>query len=110
MPLGQASVVRSGSDVTLVALASTVPLALATAGEAAAEGISAEVIYLRCLVPLDMAAVLASVRRTSRLVDRGRRGFRVPRRAGAAGSGGVRSSCRAPMCWRNRSFRPCRGC
>jgi len=68
VPLGQASVARSGSDVTLVALASTVPLALAAAEQAAAEGVSAEVIDLRCLVPLDMATVLSSVQRTSRLV------------------------------------------
>lgn len=68
VPLGQACVPRPGSDVTLVALASTVPLALAAASQAEEEGISAEVIDLRCLVPLDMAAVLASVQRTSRLV------------------------------------------
>ncbi len=68
VPLGQAWVARPGSDVTLVALASTVPLALAAASQAADEGISAEVIDLRCLVPLDMATVLASVQRTSRLV------------------------------------------
>jgi pyruvate dehydrogenase E1 component beta subunit len=61
-------VVRAGSDVTLVALAATVPMALAAAGRLAAEGISAEVIDLRCLVPLDMAAVLASLARTSRLM------------------------------------------
>ena len=66
--LGQASVAREGSDVTVVALATTVPLALAAAEQVAREGISAEVIDLRCLVPLDMATVLASVQRTSRLV------------------------------------------
>jgi pyruvate dehydrogenase E1 component beta subunit len=68
VPLGEAAVARSGSDVTLVGLASTVPLALEAAAQAAAEGISAEVIDLRCLVPLDMRTVLDSVRRTSRLV------------------------------------------
>jgi pyruvate/2-oxoglutarate/acetoin dehydrogenase E1 component len=68
VPLGQAAVPLSGSDVTLVGLASTVPLALAAAEQVSAEGISAEVIDLRCLVPLDMATVLASVQRTSRLV------------------------------------------
>jgi acetoin:2,6-dichlorophenolindophenol oxidoreductase subunit beta len=68
VPLGQASVVREGTDVTLVALAYTVPLALRAAERLAGEGISAEVIDLRCLIPLDMAAVLASVGRTSRLV------------------------------------------
>jgi pyruvate dehydrogenase E1 component beta subunit len=67
-PEGQAAVARAGSDVTLVALAATVPMALAAAGRLAAEGISAEVIDLRCLVPLDMAAVLASLARTSRLM------------------------------------------
>jgi pyruvate/2-oxoglutarate/acetoin dehydrogenase E1 component len=61
-------VARAGSDVTLVALAATVPMALAAAERLAAEGISAEVIDLRCLVPLDMAAVLASLARTSRLM------------------------------------------
>jgi acetoin:2,6-dichlorophenolindophenol oxidoreductase subunit beta len=68
VPLGQAAVVRPGTDVTVVALAATVPLALAAADELAAAGASAEVIDLRCLVPLDMAAVLASVGRTSRLL------------------------------------------
>jgi pyruvate dehydrogenase E1 component beta subunit len=66
--LGQAATVRSGSDVTIVALAATVPMALAAAGQLAAEGISAEVIDLRTLIPLDMATVLASVARTSRLL------------------------------------------
>jgi len=66
--LGQASVARSGSDVTVVALASTVPLALAAAGQVAADGVSVEVIDLRSLIPLDMATVLSSVGRTSRLV------------------------------------------
>jgi acetoin:2,6-dichlorophenolindophenol oxidoreductase subunit beta len=68
VPLGQASVVRKGTDVTLVALAYTVPMALKAAERLAGEGVSAEVIDLRCLIPLDMATVLASVGRTSRLV------------------------------------------
>jgi pyruvate dehydrogenase E1 component beta subunit len=66
--LGRAAVARQGTDVTLVALAATVPMALAAAESLAAEGISAEVIDLRCLVPLDAAAVLESLRRTSRLL------------------------------------------
>jgi pyruvate dehydrogenase E1 component beta subunit len=66
--LGQAAVARGGTDVTLVALASTVPLALAAAEQVGVDGISAEVIDLRSLIPLDMATVLASVRRTSRLI------------------------------------------
>jgi len=66
--LGQAAVVRPGTDITLVALAYTVPVALAAAERLAAEGVSAEVIDLRCLVPLDMSTVLASVGRTSRVL------------------------------------------
>jgi acetoin:2,6-dichlorophenolindophenol oxidoreductase subunit beta len=66
--LGRAAVAREGTDVTLVALAATVPLALAAAERLAADGVSAEVVDLRCLVPLDMATVLGSVGRTSRLV------------------------------------------
>jgi pyruvate dehydrogenase E1 component beta subunit len=66
--LGRANIVRDGTDVTVVALASTVPLALQAAEQLAAEGVSAEVVDLRCLIPLDAAAVLESVGRTSRLV------------------------------------------
>jgi acetoin:2,6-dichlorophenolindophenol oxidoreductase subunit beta len=68
VPLGQAAVARSGADITVVALAATVPIALAAANELASSGASVEVIDLRCLVPLDMATVLDSVRRTSRLL------------------------------------------
>jgi pyruvate/2-oxoglutarate/acetoin dehydrogenase E1 component len=68
LPLGQAEVRRPGGDVTLVALASTVPTALAAAEELAAGGVEAEVLDLRCLIPLDARAVLDSVARTSRLV------------------------------------------
>src|SRR5216683_478333 len=68
VPLGEAAVVREGTDVTIVALAATVPLALGAAERLAGEGISVEVIDLRCLVPLDMRTVLQSVERTSRLV------------------------------------------
>jgi acetoin:2,6-dichlorophenolindophenol oxidoreductase subunit beta len=66
--LGQARVARDGDDVTVVALASTVPLALAAAEQLAPGGVSVEVIDLRCLVPLDATTVLASVERTNRLL------------------------------------------
>ncbi|MGW0861591.1 alpha-ketoacid dehydrogenase subunit beta [Streptomyces sp. NPDC002611] len=66
--LGRAAVVREGADVTLVALASMVPLALRAADLLSGEGIEAEVIDLRSLVPLDTTTVLASLSRTSRLV------------------------------------------
>jgi len=68
VPLGTAEVRRRGDDVTVVALAATVPTALEAAERLAGEGISAEVVDLRCLVPLDARAVLDSVTRTSRLV------------------------------------------
>jgi acetoin:2,6-dichlorophenolindophenol oxidoreductase subunit beta len=66
--LGQARIARDGTDLTLVALASTVPLALTAAERLSGNGISVEVVDLRCLVPLDVATVLASVERTNRLL------------------------------------------
>ena len=68
LPLGRARTVRAGGDVTLVGLSITVGICLAAAEQLAAEGVAAEVLDLRTLVPLDAAAVLASVRRTGRLV------------------------------------------
>lgn len=69
VPFGEAAVLREGTDVTLVALASTVPLALAAAERLAADdGVEAEVLDLRTLIPMDVSAVLRSVERTSRLV------------------------------------------
>jgi pyruvate/2-oxoglutarate/acetoin dehydrogenase E1 component len=68
LPLGQARIVRPGADVTLVGLSITVGTCEAAAAELAAEGIEAEVIDLRTLVPLDAATVLGSVARTGRLV------------------------------------------
>jgi pyruvate/2-oxoglutarate/acetoin dehydrogenase E1 component len=68
VPLGRAAVVREGADCTIVALAAMVPRAVEAADQlSAAHGISAEVIDLRTLVPLDVAAILASVEKTSRL-------------------------------------------
>jgi pyruvate dehydrogenase E1 component beta subunit len=68
IPLGQAEVKRAGKDVTLVSLSRTVLHALEAAEEIAAEGVSVEVIDLRSIVPLDLETVLASVRKTGRLV------------------------------------------
>jgi pyruvate dehydrogenase E1 component beta subunit len=68
VPLGEATVVREGADVTIVALAAMVPRALAAAQRLDAEhGIDAEVIDLRTLIPLDAQAILRSVAKTSRL-------------------------------------------
>ena len=68
VPLGRASVVRAGRDVTVVALSRLVGEALAAAEELAAEGIEVEVIDPRTLVPLDLETIVASVARTHRLV------------------------------------------
>jgi len=68
IPFGQANTLREGSDVTVVAIAGSVPHAMAAAEELEADGISVEVIDPRTLVPLDKATILASVEKTSRLV------------------------------------------
>jgi acetoin:2,6-dichlorophenolindophenol oxidoreductase subunit beta len=68
VPLGVGDVKREGTDVTVVAIASTVGKTLAVADELAASGISLEVIDPRTLVPLDLELILASVARTGRLV------------------------------------------
>ena len=68
VPLGQARVRRQGSDVTIVGISGAVPLALKAADALAKEGISAEVIDPRTLVPLDSKTIIESVRRTGRLV------------------------------------------
>jgi pyruvate/2-oxoglutarate/acetoin dehydrogenase E1 component len=65
--LGTAVIRRPGSDVTIAALAAMVPVALEAAARLAESGVSAEVIDVRSLVPLDTATILASVQRTGRL-------------------------------------------
>lgn len=68
LPFGQAKVVREGSDLSIVTLSQMVHKALIAAERLAAQGVQAEVIDLRTLVPLDHAAVLQSVRKTGRLL------------------------------------------
>ena len=68
LPIGKARVMREGSQVTLVSYSIGVGIALEAAQTLAAEGIEAEVIDLRTLRPLDKAAVLASLKKTNRLV------------------------------------------
>jgi pyruvate dehydrogenase E1 component beta subunit len=64
----RAAVGRSGSDVSLVTYGSSLPKTLSAAEALAAEGISAEVLDLRCLRPLDQEAIVSTVRRTHRAV------------------------------------------
>ncbi len=68
IPLGKAAVLRTGSDVTLVSYGKTVHGCLQAADTLAGKGITAEVIDLRSLKPLDEATILASVAKTGRLV------------------------------------------
>ena len=68
VPLGSAKVVRPGSDVTIAAFSIMVGKALEAAEALAQEGISAEVIDLRSIRPLDIATLVASVQKTNRLV------------------------------------------
>jgi pyruvate dehydrogenase E1 component beta subunit len=68
LPFGHARVACEGRDVTIVAWSGMVPPAEAAAAALAAEGVSAEVIDLRTLCPLDAGTVLASARKTARVV------------------------------------------
>ena len=68
VPLGRAKIRRQGKDVTIVAIARMVDIALKAAEELEKEGISAEVIDPRTLSPLDEDTILTSLRKTCRLV------------------------------------------
>ncbi len=68
IPLGQAAIAREGDDLTIVSVGKGVSDALTAAEALAADGLSAEVVDLRTLRPLDVATVLESVARTNRLV------------------------------------------
>ncbi len=68
VPFGQARVHRSGGDVTVVAIGACVTHALAAAETLAAQNVAAEVVDPRTLAPLDEATIVASVRKTGRLI------------------------------------------
>jgi pyruvate dehydrogenase E1 component beta subunit len=68
IPIGKAKIVRAGADVTIVSYSRGVKFALEAAGKLEAEGISAEVVDLRTLRPMDTATVIESVKKTNRLV------------------------------------------
>jgi pyruvate dehydrogenase E1 component beta subunit len=79
VPFGQANVLREGRDVSIIATSSMVQVASAAADTLAAEGISAEVIDPRTLVPLDEDTILDSVKKTSRaiVIDEGHQRYGV---------------------------------
>lgn len=68
LPIGVADVKRQGTDVTIVSFGKILKVALAAAAELEKEGISAEVIDLRTVRPIDYATVVESVKKTNRLV------------------------------------------
>jgi pyruvate dehydrogenase E1 component beta subunit len=68
IPIGSADIKRSGTDVTLVSFGKIMKVTLAAAQELEKEGISAEVIDLRSVRPIDYATVVESVKKTNRLV------------------------------------------
>lgn len=68
LPFGEAAVVREGADLTIVTLSQMVQKSLVAAEQLQAHGISAEIVDLRTLVPLDKQAVLRSVAKTGRLL------------------------------------------
>jgi 2-oxoisovalerate dehydrogenase E1 component len=68
IPFGKARTVREGKDLTVVAIAAMVPKTLKACDGLAGEGISAEVIDPRTLAPLDIGAILESVKKTGRLL------------------------------------------
>jgi 2-oxoisovalerate dehydrogenase E1 component len=68
IPFGKADIRREGSDVTVVAIGAMVYKAVEAAEQLTGEGISAEVIDLRSIAPLDLDTILASVHKTGRLV------------------------------------------
>ena len=79
IPLGEAAILREGQDITLVATSSMVQVALAAADLLAKEGISAEVIDPRTIVPLDEETILKSVKKTSRamVIDEGHQSYGI---------------------------------
>ncbi|MBS1750129.1 MAG: pyruvate dehydrogenase complex E1 component subunit beta [Bacteroidetes bacterium] len=68
IPIGKADIKRAGSDVTIVSFNKIMKVALGAAEELAKEGISAEVIDLRTIRPLDWHTIFESVKKTNRLV------------------------------------------
>lgn len=79
IPFGEAHIKRSGSDITLVAISSMVQVAEKAAEQLAGQGISAEIIDPRTIVPLDEDTILKSVMKTSRvmIIDEGHQSFGV---------------------------------
>ncbi len=107
-PFGLARIARPGRDITIVAAGQIVHRALEAARALAAEGIEAEVIDLRTIMPLDVETVAASVRKTHRLLvaDEGWGAFGVGAETGAGDERdrlSTISTARSPGCTPSRS-------
>jgi pyruvate/2-oxoglutarate/acetoin dehydrogenase E1 component len=68
VPIGKADVKREGEDITIVAVSRTVSEAMAAAEQLAGKGISAEVVDVRTIMPMDYETIIASVKKTNRLI------------------------------------------
>lgn len=68
VPIGKANICREGSDISIITYGWMVHVALEAAESASSEGISVEVLDLRTLVPLDRKAILASAKKTSKII------------------------------------------
>ncbi|MHB8470751.1 MAG: alpha-ketoacid dehydrogenase subunit beta [Gaiellaceae bacterium] len=99
IPFGVADVKRAGDDVTIVATSSMIRVALAAAELLEADGISAEVIDPRTLVPLDVGALVRSAEKTGRaiVVDEGHRSYGASAELAAAIADGAFYSLDAPV-------------
>jgi pyruvate dehydrogenase E1 component beta subunit len=99
IPFGVADVKREGEDVTIVATSSMVRVALAAAEQLEADGISAEVIDPRTLVPLDRDALIRSAVKTGRaiIVDEGHQSYGVSAELAAVVAHGAFYSLDAPV-------------
>lgn len=99
IPLGEADIKREGDDVTIVATSSMVYVALDAATELEKEGISAEVIDPRSLVPLDRDTLVASASKTGRvvIVDEGCRNFGITAQLAATITEGAFDYLDAPV-------------
>ncbi|HEX6763159.1 MAG TPA: alpha-ketoacid dehydrogenase subunit beta [Gaiellaceae bacterium] len=99
IPLGVADVKRAGEDVTIVATSSMVRVALAAAAELEADGISAEVVDPRTLVPLDRSTLVRSAQKTGRaiVVDEGHTSYGASAELAAVIADGAFWSLDAPV-------------
>lgn len=100
IPFGQARIRRAGDDITIVATTVMVPRSLEAAEELAAEGVSVEVVDPRSLSPLDTEVILASVRKTRRVLvaDECSRSFGAGAELAATIAEHAFESLRAPVC------------